>query len=145
MHMGHYIVYTASGKRLWSKIQTVNLRKHQYTTFSFENGYISKMIYCTFSLKKTDMFPSFQFVVETFPVDLLSYVIFIQTCYYFTDARYVREELRIVGTLVGCLPRAPRQNVHLGLPLQLMPEETTLLLEKGITKYTKSFLVCLQN
>lgn len=45
--------------------------------------------------------------------------------------RKIREEFRIVGTLIGCLPRAPRQNVHLGLPLQLMKEEVTLLLEKG--------------
>lgn len=29
------------------------------------------------------MVPSLQFVVKTFPVDLLSYVIFIQTIYYF--------------------------------------------------------------
>lgn len=48
-----------------------------------------------------------------------------------TDALRLREKYRIVGVLTGCLPRAPRQNVHLGLPLQLMSEELTLLLEKG--------------
>ena len=36
-----------------------------------------------------------------------------------------------MGALVGCLPRLPCQNIHLGLPLQLMPEEVTLLIEKG--------------
>ncbi|KAL4217920.1 tRNA-splicing endonuclease subunit Sen34 [Mactra antiquata] len=48
-----------------------------------------------------------------------------------SDVRRIREEFRIVGTLVGCLPRAPRQNVQLGLPLQLMKEEVHLLSEKG--------------
>ena len=47
------------------------------------------------------------------------------------DAVHVREEHRIVGTLVGCLPRLPRQNIQLGLPLQLSVYETRLLLEKG--------------
>lgn len=48
------------------------------------------------------------------------------------DAVHVREEHRIVGTLVGCLPRLPRQNVQLGLPLQLSIYEARLLLEKGL-------------
>lgn len=48
-----------------------------------------------------------------------------------TDAVKIREEWRIVGCLIGCLPRLPRQNNHLGLPLQLSKEEVTLLLEKG--------------
>ncbi|XP_046574545.1 tRNA-splicing endonuclease subunit Sen34-like isoform X1 [Haliotis rubra] len=50
------------------------------------------------------------------------------------DVRILREDYRIVGTLVGCLPRAPRQNVHLGLPVQLMPEETQLLISKGVVE-----------
>jgi len=51
--------------------------------------------------------------------------------YFNADAVRVREEHRIVGTLVGCLPRLPRQNVQLGLPLQLSVYEARLLLEKG--------------
>ncbi|KAL5013555.1 hypothetical protein ScPMuIL_007825 [Solemya velum] len=50
------------------------------------------------------------------------------------DAATLREEHRIVGKLIGCLPRAPRQNVYLGLPLELLPEETSLLLDKGVAK-----------
>ncbi|CAH1243748.1 TSEN34 [Branchiostoma lanceolatum] len=46
----------------------------------------------------------------------------------------LRERHRIVGTFVGALPRLPRQNVRLGRPLQLMPEETTLLLNKGMAR-----------
>jgi len=45
------------------------------------------------------------------------------------DAQMLREECRIVGQLTGCLARAPRQNGHLGLPLQLMPEEAKLLVD----------------
>lgn len=53
------------------------------------------------------------------------------------DAAVLREDWRIVGTLVGCLPRCPRQNNHLGLPLQLLPEETTLLIQKGVALLLK--------
>lgn len=53
------------------------------------------------------------------------------------DSVTLREEWRIVGSLVGCLPRLPRQNNHLGLPLQLLPEETTMLLEKGVCLLVK--------
>lgn len=41
---------------------------------------------------------------------------------------------RIVGCLVGALPRHPHQSAMMGLPLKLMPEEVTLLLEKGFAK-----------
>ena len=55
------------------------------------------------------------------------------------DAVHVREDHRIVGTLVGSLPRLPRQNVQLGLPLQLSAFETRLLVEKGQTDETFYF------
>ncbi|CAH1772428.1 unnamed protein product [Owenia fusiformis] len=48
------------------------------------------------------------------------------------DACTIREEYRIIGNLVGSHPKAPRQNYQLHLPLQLLPEETTLLVEKGV-------------
>lgn len=54
------------------------------------------------------------------------------------DARRLREEHRIVGTLVGALARKPRQNVRLGLPLQLLPEEVRLLAEKGLAALFKN-------
>ncbi|XP_068243142.1 tRNA-splicing endonuclease subunit Sen34-like [Palaemon carinicauda] len=50
------------------------------------------------------------------------------------DVHYARTKHRIVGTMVGSLPRHPHQTSVLGLPLQLMPEEVTLLLEKGFGK-----------
>ena len=44
---------------------------------------------------------------------------------------YLRDKWRIVGGLIGALPSQPRQNAQLGLPLKLMSEETTLLIEMG--------------
>lgn len=50
------------------------------------------------------------------------------------DVVCVREDHRIVGMLVGSLPRLPRQNVQLGLPLQLSVYEARLLLDKGLAQ-----------
>ncbi|KAL0118432.1 hypothetical protein PUN28_009235 [Cardiocondyla obscurior] len=44
----------------------------------------------------------------------------------------LRRDHRIVGELVGSFSKSTRQEVFLGLPLLLLPEEITLLLEKGI-------------
>ncbi|CAG8542120.1 21186_t:CDS:2, partial [Gigaspora rosea] len=35
----------------------------------------------------------------------------------------LRKDHRIIGSLIGSLPRYPLQNQLLGLPLSLMPEE----------------------
>lgn len=43
----------------------------------------------------------------------------------------LRERLGVGGRAVGALPRGPRQNSRLGLPLLLMPEEARLLAEIG--------------
>lgn len=43
----------------------------------------------------------------------------------------LRERLGVGGRTVGALPRVPRQNSRLGLPLLLMPEEARLLAEIG--------------
>lgn len=45
---------------------------------------------------------------------------------------YLRREHHICGVTIGTLPQAPQQNVFLGLPLELMPEEVRLLVEKGL-------------
>ncbi|KAM5476146.1 tRNA-splicing endonuclease subunit [Microsporum audouinii] len=45
---------------------------------------------------------------------------------------YLRREHHICGVLVGTLPQVPQQNVFLGLPLELMPEEARLLVEKEV-------------
>ncbi|EME78290.1 uncharacterized protein MYCFIDRAFT_216601 [Pseudocercospora fijiensis CIRAD86] len=45
---------------------------------------------------------------------------------------YLRREHNISGVLTGTLPQAAQQNVFLGLPLELMPEEARLLVEKEV-------------
>ncbi|EME40431.1 hypothetical protein DOTSEDRAFT_74114 [Dothistroma septosporum NZE10] len=47
-------------------------------------------------------------------------------------ATYLRREHNIIGVLGGTLPQASQQNVFLGLPLQLMPEEARLLVENSV-------------
>ncbi|KAI9852736.1 MAG: tRNA-splicing endonuclease subunit [Vezdaea acicularis] len=67
-------------------------------------------------------------VEEPFPIFCLgkSYLI-----YDINTITYIRREHHICGVLVGGLPQAPQQNVFLGVPLELMPEEVRLLVEKG--------------
>ncbi|KAF4302967.1 tRNA intron endonuclease catalytic domain-like protein [Botryosphaeria dothidea] len=51
---------------------------------------------------------------------------------YDTDViAYLRREHNICGVLIGTLPSHPQQNVFLGTPLQLMPEEARRLVEIG--------------
>ena len=54
------------------------------------------------------------------------------------DVRLLRETHHIVGALIGSLPRSPRQNAQLSLPLQLMPEEAAVLIEYGRLPVSKT-------
>jgi tRNA-splicing endonuclease subunit Sen34 len=45
---------------------------------------------------------------------------------------YLRRTHNICGVLIGGIPQAPQQNVFQGLPLELLPEEAKLLVDKGI-------------
>ena len=47
------------------------------------------------------------------------------------DIAVIRTEYRVCGTLLGTLPHLSQQNVFLGVPLVLQPEEAVLLVEKG--------------
>ncbi|CAB0019389.1 unnamed protein product [Nesidiocoris tenuis] len=49
----------------------------------------------------------------------------------------LRKEHRIVGNLIGSLANIPRQDVVRGMPMVLLPEEVTLLLEKNIAVLMK--------
>jgi tRNA-splicing endonuclease subunit Sen34 len=67
-------------------------------------------------------------VNEPFPISLISnrYLLFS------IDAiTYIRRFHHITGVLIGSIPQVPQQNVFLGIPLQLTPEEARLLVEKG--------------
>ncbi|KAK2847886.1 hypothetical protein Q7C36_009568 [Tachysurus vachellii] len=48
-----------------------------------------------------------------------------------SDIRLCREEVGVIGNLVGSLARQPRQNVRLGRPLEILQEEAQLLVETG--------------
>jgi len=45
---------------------------------------------------------------------------------------YLRRTHHICGSMIGTIPQNPQQNVFLGLPAELMPEEAKLLVEKEI-------------
>jgi tRNA-splicing endonuclease subunit Sen34 len=67
-------------------------------------------------------------VVEPFPISKLAHRFLL---YDINVVTHVRKEHNIIGVLIGTLPQATQQNVFLGLPLELMPEEARLLVEKG--------------
>jgi tRNA-splicing endonuclease subunit Sen34 len=48
-----------------------------------------------------------------------------------TDITTLRTKHRICGILTGTLPHLAQQNIFLGVPLVLIPEEVILLVEKG--------------
>lgn len=50
---------------------------------------------------------------------------------YASDIATIRSEHRICGILTGTLPHLSQQNVFLGVPLVLMPEEAVLLVDIG--------------
>jgi tRNA-splicing endonuclease subunit Sen34 len=45
---------------------------------------------------------------------------------------YLRKTYNICGVLIGSIPQIPQQNIFLGLPLELLPEEAKLLVQKGV-------------
>ncbi|KAI9827162.1 MAG: tRNA-splicing endonuclease subunit [Thelocarpon impressellum] len=67
-------------------------------------------------------------VSEPFPISLVSHRFLL---YDVDTITYVRREHRICGVLIGTLAPMPQQNVFLGSPLELLPEEARLLVEKG--------------
>ncbi|TID25685.1 SEN34 subunit of tRNA-splicing endonuclease [Venturia nashicola] len=46
-------------------------------------------------------------------------------------ATYIRREHHICGVFIGNIPQAGQQNIFNGIPLELMPEEARLLVERG--------------
>ncbi|KAI4165496.1 MAG: hypothetical protein LQ342_000906 [Letrouitia transgressa] len=55
--------------------------------------------------------------------------------YLFYDAAtvtWLRSTHHILGVLIGTLPKFPQQNIFLGLPWELQPEEARLLVDKGV-------------
>jgi len=48
------------------------------------------------------------------------------------DVMYLRRNHNICSVFVGTIPQNPQQNVFMGLPLELMPEEAQVLVDKGL-------------
>ena len=67
-------------------------------------------------------------VTEPFPISLIAgrYLLFdIDTI------SHARRAHNICGVLIGTIPHMSQQNIFLGLPLELMPEEARILVEGG--------------
>lgn len=67
-----------------------------------------------------------------FPIFQISQAIRRYLLYDINTVTWLRRTHNILGVFIGSLPQSPQQNVFLGLPLELQPEEATLLLEKGL-------------
>ncbi|KAE9371660.1 SEN34 subunit of tRNA-splicing endonuclease [Stipitochalara longipes BDJ] len=75
------------------------------------------------------MAEAYDSVSEPIPISLIAgrYLLFDVNV-----VTYLRRTHNICGSLIGGIPQAPQQNMFLGLPVELMPEEATLLVKKEI-------------
>jgi tRNA-splicing endonuclease subunit Sen34 len=75
------------------------------------------------------MAESYESVSEPIPISLIAgrYLLFDVNV-----VTYLRRTHHICGSLIGGIPQAPQQNLFLGLPVELMPEEAKLLVKKEI-------------
>jgi tRNA-splicing endonuclease subunit Sen34 len=67
-----------------------------------------------------------------FPIFRISSKIERYLLYDIKVITWLRKTHHILGVLIGTLPQIPQQNVFLGLPLELMPEEARFLIERGL-------------
>ncbi|MCJ1252294.1 tRNA-splicing endonuclease subunit [Lignoscripta atroalba] len=67
-----------------------------------------------------------------FPIFRVSTIVERYLLYDIDIITWLRKSHHILGVLIGTLPQIPQQNVFLGLPLELMPEEARLLVEKSL-------------
>ncbi|KAF2405193.1 SEN34 subunit of tRNA-splicing endonuclease [Trichodelitschia bisporula] len=67
-------------------------------------------------------------VAEPFPIFAVAnkYIL-----YDINTVTYIRRVHHICGVLIGNIPQAAQQNVFSGIPLELIPEEARLLVERG--------------
>ena len=88
------------------------------------------------------MAESFDSISEPIPISLISgrYLLFD-----INVVTYLRRTHRICGTLIGSIPQIPQQNIFLGLPAELMPEEARLLVQKEVAYIVDDFAWHKQN
>jgi tRNA-splicing endonuclease subunit Sen34 len=82
------------------------------------------------------MAESYDSIPEPIPISLIAgrYLLFD-----INVVTYLRRTYHICGTLIGSIPQIPQQNVFLGLPVELMPEEAKLLVEKELAYIVDDF------
>ena len=68
-------------------------------------------------------------ISEPIPISLISgrYLLFDVNV-----VTYLRRTHHICGVLIGSIPQVPQQNTFLGLPVELLPEEAKILVEKEV-------------
>lgn len=74
-----------------------------------------------------------------FPVFRVSQKIERYLLYDINVITWLRKNHNILGVLIGTLPQIPQQNVFLGLPLELQPEEARLLVEDRMAYIVNDF------
>ncbi|KAL8793658.1 MAG: hypothetical protein Q9195_003707 [Heterodermia aff. obscurata] len=67
-----------------------------------------------------------------FPISRISRAVERYFLFSADTITWLRREHHILGVLVGTLAQVPQQNVFLGIPLELQPEEARLLVERGL-------------
>ena len=70
--------------------------------------------------------------VLPFPIFQISAKVTRYMLYDIDTISWLRKTHNILGVFIGALPQAPQQNVFLGLPLELQPEEARLLVDTGL-------------
>ncbi|KAF2121372.1 hypothetical protein BDV96DRAFT_210802 [Lophiotrema nucula] len=68
-------------------------------------------------------------VPEPFPISCISNRYFV---FDPNTISHLRRNHNICGVLIGTIPNLSSQNVFLGVPLQLLPEEARVLVERGV-------------
>ncbi|KAL8967578.1 MAG: hypothetical protein Q9183_002855 [Haloplaca sp. 2 TL-2023] len=67
-----------------------------------------------------------------FPIFQISKHVRRYLLYDIKTVTWLRRAHNVLGVLIGSLPQSPQQNVFLGLPLELQPEEVKLLIEQDL-------------
>lgn len=75
------------------------------------------------------MSESYDSIAEPVPISLICgrYLLFDVNV-----VTYLRRTYHICGVLTGAIPQIPQQNIFMGLPVELMPEEARLLVETEV-------------
>lgn len=74
-----------------------------------------------------------------FPIFMISAKVDRYLLYDIKTITWLRRAHNILGVLIGTLPQFPQQNVFLGLPLELQPEEARFLVDEKLAYVVNDF------